>query len=106
MVEQGVLEPVLEDTTRYIPDPESTNGEDYKKDVVKTQVMHYGPNGGELAKHAVKRYTVDEIKEYMLNRKKQFEDLVANIKKSQEEQQAKEQAAKSEIVANSGSAVT
>jgi hypothetical protein len=105
MVEQGVVEPVLEDTTRYVPDPDSKNGEDYKTEVVKTNVTHHGPNGGELNMHTIKRYTVEEIKQYMLDRKKQTAELMALIRKNREEQRAKEEAAKNVVADNSGSAI-
>jgi hypothetical protein len=106
MVEDGVIEPVLEDTKRLIPDPE-TDG-DYKTETIKTQVSHFGANGGELSKFEVKRYTVDSIKAHMLDIKARFEAFRENVKKLQEEQKAKEEAdkaAKEQLGANSGSAV-
>lgn len=53
------------------------------------QLVYHGPNGGELAKFEIKRYTAETIVERMLLMRSQREQVRAMIKKLQEEEAAK-----------------
>jgi len=88
LVEIGEVVPVTEDTKRL------TIGEDGKENVeiVKTQVMHTGKNGGEVPTFALKRYTVDEVRAKMLELKEQHAKILEAIRKGQEQKKKQEEA--------------
>jgi hypothetical protein len=99
LVEKGELEPVMEDTKKLHLDGSS--------EMIKTQVMHAGPNGGEVPKYTLVRYTPKSVKEKMLNLKAQIDGFMEMIRKQQEEQKAKAQLAEDAKVlvqSNAGSA--
>lgn len=81
MVEFGETEPVMEDTSRL-----TMVGKEQKVEKIKTQVMHVGPNGGEVPLFRRKRYTLDEAKDKMLEIKEQLDNFRAQIAKIQETQ--------------------
>ena len=99
MVEVGVPELIQEDTTRLNRDGTS--------ETVKTAKLYVGPNGGELPHSVLKRYTLEEAKQHMIDLKAKREAFFEMIKKQQEEaQKAKEaEEAKKAVETASGSSV-
>lgn len=81
MVEKGVAELQMEDTTRL--------NHDGTKEVVKTEKLYEGPNGGTLPHSVLKRYTPEEAKAYMLDLKAKRDNFLEMLKKQQEDAQKK-----------------
>lgn len=84
LVDRGSAEVVMEDTTHLHADG--------SKETVQTAVMHEGPNGGQVQKQELVRYTAESIKEKMLSMKKQRDEMFAALLKQQEEQKAAKEA--------------
>lgn len=99
MVEKGVAELIEEDTTKLT----IKDGKEHKE-TIKMPSMHVGINGGELHKSVLKRYTVEEAKNFMLLVKDRRAQVQAAIKRIEEQQKA-EAAAKAEAEKASGTAV-
>ena len=99
MVEKGVAELIEEDTKKLT----MKDGKEVVE-TVKMPSMHVGINGGELHKSVLKRYTVEEAKEFMLLVKDRRAQVQAAIKRIEEQQKA-EAAAKAEAEKASGTAV-
>lgn len=100
MIEKGVPELMQEDTKKLtIKDGKQ------ETETVKTPVLYTGPSGeAELHQHALKRYTVDEVREFMLmvlDRRQQMKLALAQL----EAQQKAEAAAKQVALKASGSSV-
>ena len=94
MVELGVGEPVQEDTTKLT----MVDGKEVKE-TVKTPVLHKDA----IPLSRLKRYTVNEVREFMLTVKDRQDQVRAAIKRIEEQQKA--QAAKATAEAASGTAV-
>lgn len=99
MVEKGVAELIEEDTKKLT----MKDGKEVVE-TVKTPLMHVGSSGGELHKSVLKRYTLEEAKEFMLLVKDRRAQVQAAIKRIEEQQKA-EAAAKAEAEKASGTAV-
>jgi hypothetical protein len=100
MMELGVPEVVTEDTTKL----KIVEGKE-EKETVKTTVMHVGPNGGELPLNRLKRYTVDEVRSFMLEVKEKQEQIRAMIKRIEEQKKAQENHRQAVAEAVTGSSV-
>jgi inorganic pyrophosphatase/exopolyphosphatase len=99
MVEKGVAELVEEDIKKLsIKDGKEVT------EIVKTPKLRAGPGGGELHQSTLKRYTVEEAREFLLLVKDRRTQVQAAIKRI-EEQQKVEKAAKEEAEKASGTAV-
>jgi len=85
MVEQGVAELVVEDTTRLTSDGTETT--------VKTAKMHVGAKGGEVPQYTLQRYTPESVKEFMLKviyERQLYFDAIRKVKEKEEEDLKKE----------------
>lgn len=102
LIVKGYKELLTEDKEETIP-PEKEGDEPTKK-IVKTPVL----NEFGMHRYIVKYHTIESIKEFLVEQKKQIDDLKEQIKKHQEELKAKKEAdlqAKKLNEVNSGSAV-
>jgi hypothetical protein len=95
-VENGVSEAVTEDTKRLL----IKDGKE-ETDYVKTQVLHKDS----VPLSTIKRYTVSEIEQYMVQRKAQKEQFIAAIQKMQQDKKIQEEAKSRIITEASGTAV-
>lgn len=98
MVEKGVLELVEEETKKL--------GKDGKEEgTVKTPKYYTGPSGeAQIAQYQLHRYTVSEVREFMLTVKDRQEQVRQAIKKIEEQQKAQAEA-KATAEKASGSAI-
>ncbi|MCX9024592.1 MAG: hypothetical protein OIN85_00685 [Candidatus Methanoperedens sp.] len=83
MITKGVVETVMEDVTEYVPNPEDEEKEGTTR-TVKVPVKY--SNGA--VKSVSKYFTVDSVREYMVARKKQLDEIKAMIKKANDEREA------------------
>src|SRR5581483_7928079 len=85
LISNGHSELITEEVTEFVPGPTDDDpGSERKVNVpVKT------PRG--TYRSTIKRYTVESVCEYMLERKKQLDEIKARIKQHQEEQRAKQE---------------
>ncbi len=92
MIEKGVPELVEENTKKL-----TMNGTKEEYETVKTPVLYNGPSGNaEFHQHVLKRYTVDEVREFMLmvrDRREQMKLAMAQIEAQQKAQKAAKEAA-------------
>lgn len=100
MVEKGVWELVEEDVKKLVvKDGKETT------EMVKEPVYYTGKRENcEMKQHQLHRYTLEEVKEFMLTVKDRQEQVRQAIKKIEEEQKA-QKAAKLEAEKASGSAI-
>jgi hypothetical protein len=84
LVEHGYQEPLTETATEYVPGEKE--GDEGTVRQIQVPVKHEG----KVPMQVTKRYTVDSIREYMLERKKMLEMVREQMKKNQEEAKAKE----------------
>jgi len=82
VLENGETTAVLEDAAVLSKDGKTIEG------TKKVQTMHIGPNGGEIPKFTVIRYTVETLKARMEEMKAERDKVMAAIAKFQEEQKA------------------
>lgn len=87
MIELGVPELIQEDTKKLTV----VDGKQ-ETETVKTPKMHVGLNGGELHQHTLRRYTVDEVREFMLTVKDRQEQVRQMIKRIEAQNKAQEEA--------------
>lgn len=96
MMELGVSEIVQEDTKKLVV---KDGKEEYE--TIKTPVMHKD----QLVVNRLKRYTIDEVREFMLMVKDRQEQFREAMKRVEEEQKAKAAAKQTVAEEASGSAV-
>ena len=99
LVEHGYQEPLTETATEYVP------GEKEDDEGTIRQVQVPVKHEGKIPMQVTKRYTVDSIREYMLERKKTLDLIKEQMKKNQEEAKAKEALLKKVSEELQGSAV-
>jgi hypothetical protein len=100
MVEKGVPE-LKEESTKKLTVKDGKQ----ETETVKTPVFHTGKNGNcEMHQYYLHRYTVSEVKNFMLTIKDRRAQVQAAIKRIEEQQKA-EAAAKAEAEKASGTAV-
>lgn len=85
MVDKGYKELLTEEVTETIP--AEKEGEEPTTKVVKAPVLLNGSQ-----QYIVKRHTLESVKEFLLEGKKQLDEVRAQIKKHQEEALTKKQA--------------
>lgn len=99
MMEKGVAELVEEDTKKLV----IKDGKEVTE-TVKTPKLYVGKSGGELHQHILKRYTVEEVREFMLMVKDRREQMKQAMKLAEEHRKA-EAAAKQVAERASGSSI-
>src|SRR5579859_7420625 len=85
LINNGHPELITEEVTEFVPGPTDDDPGMERK----VQVPVKNPNG--TYRSTLKRYTVESVREYMLERKKQLDEIKARIKQHQEEQKAKQE---------------
>lgn len=95
MCELGVAEPIMEDTIKLT----MVDGKEVKENV-KTPVLYKDS----IPTSTLRRYTIPEVREFMLTAKDRQEQVRAAIKRIEEQQKA-QAAAKATAEAASGTAV-
>lgn len=100
MIEKGVSELVEEEVKRL----KIVDGKEVTENT-KVPLFHEGPNGGELHQYTLKRYTVDTVKEFMLNVLVMRQKLREAMEKMQKEQKAAQEAKQAVADQASGSSL-
>ena len=104
ILESGEARLVTEEETVYNPEHKEDEPEMFTR---RRIVMHHGPNGGQLPKHEIKHYSLEELRAAMITIKQ--ERLLRVLESIKKEEEAKAKAAEDQLKAvishNSGSAV-